>query len=884
MLRDFGDYELLEEIGRGGQGVVYRARQKSLNRVVALKVIALGSWATEAHFKRFRREAEAAASLDHVGIVPIYEFGQRDGCCYFSMKIVEGNKLDQIAARDPMTTQHVAQLMAKLARAVGHAHERGVLHRDIKPGNVLIDHNREPHLTDFGLARMAETEPDVTSEMSGTPSYMAPEQVEGKAANPATDIYGLGTVLYQLLTGHPPFLAGSSYETVRAVLETEPRRLRSLNTKVDVDLETICLKCLEKDPHRRYESAVALAHDLERWLRDEPIQARRTAVLVRSVKFVRRNPTVAILVPLLIALAIALGALLRKNGAAPRVTGVAVLPFENLDDDKTNSAFADGVQDDILTRLATVRDLKVISRTSVARYRGAKDARMIGRALGVSHVLEGSVRRSGNRIRLNAQLIDTDNEAHVWAEQYDRDVADLFAIQSDIAQKIAKELTTKISAAERSALTRRATPDLAAYDFYLRGKALMQNTSSMEIGSLEQFSQAAELLEQAVARDPNFALAYCALAEAQMNRFWRSQSMPDALTKAEAALQSAQRLAPEAGETYLAQALYYYWGHRDYDRALEALDNASHTLPNDADVSRLSAQIERRLGRWKESMRHSERASELDPRAFLARDTVISTLLLTRHYAEVRQLADQAIADLPEKSNFFRIRKVEAALSSGDLEQAQADLTGMPLDSDSRLCHWTILVYRRDYAEAFRLLARAEQREGVNLRGERYPVPFEEGITARAAGDADKARAAFLAARRTFLGMLGDKFDAQNVDLAAPSRESIFYFPEVLSEIAVVDVALGRKEEALREGRRAVALRPISRDALDGAFVSRNLALTYCWAGEHDRAVEELLALAKEPGVLSYGELKFDPCWDEVRNDPRFAQILAQAARPIPVK
>src|SRR6266568_8425631 len=259
MLKDFGDYELLEEIGRGGQGVVYRARQKSLNRIVALKVIGLAHWATEAHVKRFRLEAEAAASLNHPCIVPIYEVGERDGACYFSMGLVEGGQLDAVAKRDPMSIRHAAELIAKLARTVDYAHERGILHRDIKPENILLDAKGEPHLTDFGLARLVESESTVTRtlEVMGTPSYMAPEQAGANNAQltSATDVYGLGAVLYQLLTGHPPFAGGTTYETIKLLLETDPRQPRVLNPKIDRDLSTICLKCLEKDPKRRYSSA-----------------------------------------------------------------------------------------------------------------------------------------------------------------------------------------------------------------------------------------------------------------------------------------------------------------------------------------------------------------------------------------------------------------------------------------------------------------------------------------------------------------------------------------------------------------------------------------------------------------------------------------------------
>ena len=309
-MREFGDYELLEEIGRGGQAVVYRARQKSLNRTVALKLIGLGQWSSTPHLKRFRHEAEASASLEHPQIVPIYEIGERDGFCYFSMQFIEGGRLDQILKREPLSPRRAVELLVKIARTVQFAHAHGILHRDIKPGNILLDRNGEPHLTDFGLARLVEAESTVTRtlEVLGTPSYMAPEQAVGNntAVSCAADVYGLGAVLYELLTGHPPFAGGTTYETIKLLLDTEPRQLRLWNPKIDRDLSTICLKCLDKDPKRRHSSALALAEDLEHWLRHEPIQSRRSSRLERVWRWCKRKPLVASLTAALI-LVVAVG-------------------------------------------------------------------------------------------------------------------------------------------------------------------------------------------------------------------------------------------------------------------------------------------------------------------------------------------------------------------------------------------------------------------------------------------------------------------------------------------------------------------------------------------------------------------------------------------------
>ena len=459
ILGELGDYELLEEIGRGGQGVVFRARQKSLNRTVALKIISLGQWASEAHLKRFRREAEAVANLDHPNIVPIYEVAERDGSCYFSMKFVEGGQLDEVVRRAPMSIRRAVELMLRLARTVHYAHEHNILHRDIKPGNILLDQKGEPHLTDFGLARLVETESTITRtlEVLGTPSYMAPEQATGNNAQltSATDVYGLGAVLYQLLTGHPPFAGGTTFETIKLVLDTEPRQPRLWNRKIDRDLSAICLKCLEKDPRRRYPSALALAEDLEHWLRHEPIRAKRSGFFIHASKWVRRKPALAALIASLVALAAAMGWNVWKSEliSRPAPKGIAVLPFANLSHDPDNAYLADGIQEEILTRLASIAGLKVISRTSTSRYQSKpRNLAEIGKQLRVANILEGSVQKTADQVRVNVQLINAQTDSHLWADTYDRKLTDIFGVESEIAKAISDAANSALVGLRRTHL------------------------------------------------------------------------------------------------------------------------------------------------------------------------------------------------------------------------------------------------------------------------------------------------------------------------------------------------------------------------------------------------------------------------------------------------
>jgi serine/threonine-protein kinase len=873
MPREFGDYELLEEVGRGGQGVVFRAWQKSLNRTVAVKIIGIGQLTTNAHLKRLRREAEAAAKLNHPGIVPVYEVGERDRTYYFSMRFVEGDCLDDVVSRGSISVQQAAELIAKVARTVHYAHEHGILHRDIKPGNILLDAEGEPHLSDFGLARLVEQGSTVTGslEVMGTPSYMAPEQAVGNnaAVGSATDVYGLGAVLYELLTGHPPFAGGTTYETIRLLLDSEPRQPRLLNRKIDRDLSAVCLKCLEKNPRQRYSSALALAEDLERWLRHEPIRAKRSGFFTRAKKWVQRNRIIAALMLLSVILAAGLSLMVWERESVRWIpTGIAVLPFENLSDNKEDAFFADGVQDDVLTKLAKIADLKVISRTSVMGYRGKRDLRQIGRALGVSHVLEGTARRDGGKVHVNAQLVDTRTDTGVWADGYDRDLKEAFAIPTQIAQKVAEQLRVKVSTAEKVAIERKPTDDLAAFDLYAQARNLLATPIFSATGDANLL-QAVNLLNQAVARDPEFFEAFCQLAHAHdLLYFLGNDRTPARLAMADRATHAASRLFPDAGETHLAHAENLYRGYLDYDGALAELEAAVQSLPNDPRIFELEGYIQRRQGRWEEAIRNLERAADLDPRNVFTLEQLALSYQLLRRYAETESLLDRILTIEPNNLEIKAARafvELDWKADTQPLHQLIEEVRATNLGATQSIVNYWLFcaLAERDAAgERDALIASGEN--PITLANENvvFSRPFVEGLIARMTNDDAKARSAFTSARLEQEKIIGVEPD---------------YGP-ALCVLGLIDAGLGRKEEALREGSRAVDLLPVKKDAVGGAEIVKYLAAIAACVDDKDLACEQLAIVATRPSPVSYGQLKLLPFWDPLRSDPRFEKIVSSLA------
>jgi TolB-like protein/class 3 adenylate cyclase len=551
---------------------------------------------------------------------------------------------------------------------------------------------------------------------------------------------------------------------------------------------------------------------------------------------------------------------------------IAVLPFDNLSDDKENAYFADGVQDEILTDLARIADLKIISRTSVKQYKSGivRNLPEISAQLGIAHVVEGSVQRSGNRVRVNARLVDARSDRQLWGQSYDRELADIFAIQSEIAESIANQLEAKISAIEKAAIEERPTRDLVAYDLYVHAASLMDEALYYGLNSEENLFQAVELLNQAIARDPAFLLAYCKLAEAHDGIYWEAiDRTANRLDLAKSAIDSAFRLKPDSAEAHLALAVHFYTGYLNYDRAREELAIAVRAMPNNAQIFEWNGYIDRRRGRWEDAVRDFDRAIELDPRNDDLLFGAAVTSICLRNYERAIEISDRGIA-LGSNNKYIRLLPGWIAFHErADTQPWHALLekiiTGNPATARTLARQRFFLsLYRRDFVEADRALAAVADvtLQGRGIGAIELPRAFAHGLLARTKGDAAGAFAAFSAARP----------QQEKVVRADPSDAS------KLCVLGLIDAALGGKEAALREGRRAVELLPVTKDALNGAEILYFYAVICAWIGELDRAIEQLEILAKIPAGVSYGEILLDPFWDPLRADPRFEIIVASLA------
>ena len=605
-----------------------------------------------------------------------------------------------------------------------------------------------------------------------------------------------------------------------------------------------------------------------------------TALLGSSTSNRRGKPVLA--AALLSSLALAMGfgiwslsRQLAPESASPEATAlavlpeksIAVLPLENLTEDKGNAFLADGVQDDIRTALAKVADLKVINRTSVNTYAAGtrRNLREIAQTLGVAFILEGSVRQGGEKVRISVQLTDARSGAPAWEESYQRDLADVFAIQSDVVQQILSRLQATVSPKEKTAIDERPTKDLIAYGLYVRAKALVA-TISLNAQINEKLREAVSLLDQAIARDPDFFLAYCQLAAAHNYLyFFGLDHTPARLALADGALKTIIRLRPDAGEAHLARADFLYRCYLDYEKARAELDIAKRTLPNNSDIFELTGYIDRRQGLWNESARSLQRAIALDPRNFFILQQIALSYQEFQQFRAMAAALDRALILIPHDLDTQVTRALvdlEWRADPRPLRETIRTILGEnPATAPDLAAQWFYLALcERDAAAITEALAAIpDSGTALDLN---FPRSFCEGVAARARGDEATAHAAFLAA---------------HAELERTVSEQPGYGP-ALCVLGLIDAALGRKDEALREGRRAIELLPITKDSIDGAELMKYVGVIYAWCGEKDLAIKQIAATLKIPSTLSYGNLKLHPNWDSLRGDPRFEKIITDLA------
>ena len=845
----FDHYQILSqedwrplELGRGAMGVTYKAIDINLQCAVALKVINARFVGDESARRRFVREARAAASVRHPNVASVFHLGQSGDGYFYAMEFVEGETLESLLKRSGRLQPKVAlEITSQVAAGLGAIHEQNLVHRDIKPTNIMVSCKDGVRLTakiiDLGLAKgLSEASPESAISLpggfAGTPEFASPEQFAGIGVDIRSDLYSLGVTLWVMLTGRPPFRGTPAeliYRHQHGVLPIE--ELKSVPQPVTALLETL----LNKDPKQRFQTPVECLN-------------RISAVGSELEKPARRT---------------------KLSRPKPQQSSVAVLPFESLSASKKDTYFADGVQDEILSNLAKLSQLKVISRSSVMTYRPAanRNLRAIADELGVARIIEGTVRRSGNRVRISTRLVDAQTGETLWSESYDRNLRDIFAIQSEIARNVAARLSAQLSSEERKEIEERPTNDLEAYDLYLQAKQLI-NRGCVGLWSSEKetYSEAISLLEQATERDRTFALAYCRMAEAHGLLYQqRIDHTPERRALSDAAMNEAMRLRPDLPEVHLAMAWHLWDCYRDVERAGVQIAIAAKGLPNNPDLLHLAAVLDRNQGWWDNATAGLERAAALDPRNPDLLHSLAWTYRNIRRYRESARILDRLIATEPDQKVILIERAECAFYEKADLESVRAAFRALPAsvknDPDVIANRVYYAMCARDFAAAKEILEKAQNQE---FFWHETLIPLQ------------------------ILWVWVELFKGNQptMDEFGPAHEELYRRVEaapsecyLLMALALTNVAIGHREQGLQEGRRAMTMRPISVDAVDGPMIAANFALVCAWANQPDLAFEQLNILVQMPGwFLNYGNLRTYPGWDPLRKDPRFEKLLAQLA------
>jgi serine/threonine protein kinase/tetratricopeptide (TPR) repeat protein len=902
------------ELGRGAMGITYKAFDVDLRCLVTLKVINARYLNDESARLRFLREARAAASLRHPNVASVLHLGRTGNSYFYAMEFVEGETLESLIRRSGRLEVNLTlEIAAQVSAGLAAVHEQKLVHRDIKPANIMVslkDANRViAKIIDLGLSKAVAESPSqpaisMPGAFAGTPEFASPEQFAGIGTDIRSDLYSVGVTLWQMLTGKVPFQgtpAEVMYEHQHTPLPLE--QLIQMPQPIVVLLRVL----LQKDPKRRFQNPTELVNALRkvdyaikagRSITDQDLQTitpgqvperSKAASLLPRLKTVVGTRNAHLILWAALALLAAGGLAMIKSTfftaghpipdasiAAPNDTkipekSIAVLPFESLSDNKSDTYFADGVQDEILSNLAKVSQLKVISRTSVMTYRSTNDRnlRSIGNALGVANVVEGTVRRDGNRVRVTTELVDARTDQTLWSDSYDRDLIDIFAIQSDIAQTVASKLSARLSLGEKQGMQEKPTENLEAYDLYLQAKASITNTLlSVDSGKSRQaFLDAIALLEQATRRDPAFALAYCQIAKAD-NCLYALRL--DITTKRrlhdEAAVKEALRLKPDLPEAHIVAGYFLYTCYRDYKNARTHILIAERASPNSAEALTLSGYIDRGQGGWSESTKAFERAYDLDPKNPEILNQLGANYGYIRHYRDQERIYNSLIEVEPDNPSVKLLKAMTFFDGKADMSAWRAALEALPpsMKNDQGMFPWffEFSVLSRDWTKATDLVRSSSNDELPLIMGTMLPRPCLEIPIAKYRGENPEKENLFVAAR----DQLSRKVEEHPED------------PYLLCSLGQMDAYLGRKQEAIQEAQHAVAMLP---DAIDGPILQSVLATVYALTNEPDLAFKTLDVSIKTPRGISYGDLKLDPDWDALRSDPRFDKLLAQLA---PVK
>jgi serine/threonine protein kinase/tetratricopeptide (TPR) repeat protein len=750
-----GNYEILEEIGRGGMGVIYRARQRHSRRIVAIKRVVTYHAESRETLERFRREAQAAASLDHPNILPIYEIGQgEDGLPFFSMKYAAGGSLQKAATTLRKQPRECVQLMAKVARAVQYAHEHGVLHRDLKPGNILLDAHGEPFVTDFGLAKWLDTGSDLTRTLTvfGTPGYIAPEQAKGPAANltPAADVYSLGAIMFDLFAGRPPFVGEHALVVVQQANEKSAPKLRSLAPELDRDLETICARCLEREPQARYRSAGDLAVDLERWLEGRPIIARRVSPPTRIWRWSKRNPKLATATAAALCSAMVAGFLLlsrndlkdqsRIDFTAPapistEVKTIAILPFKMLNADAGDEYLGVGLADTLIAQVGRIPEILARPPSAVQKYAESQtqDALAVGRELRVQAVLDGTIQHEADKLFVTARLLRVSDGVLLWSGKFDEQFTKLFVIQDSISQAVAKALIQNLSTEDRKLLTKRHTDNLEAYRAYLKGRYFWNKRTPTGLEqSLNYFKQAIDL-------DPTYASAYAGLADAYALLVWQDQlPQKDFIAWARGAATKALEIDETLAEPHATLGFVKFWYDWDFTGAESEFRQAIKLNPDYATARHWYGEFLGLMGHFDEGFKELQAAQQIDPLSAIINTDLGKLLLLARQPDRaIEQL--QKTLELDPEYPLAHLFLALAYNQKGLHQEAIAELERYANKPDSRTIFKAALGFvdgqsgRKD--EAVSILNELEERSTTN----EYLSPFQIALIYVGLGKKDKA-------------------------------------------------------------------------------------------------------------------------------------------------